>query len=139
MTDFQASAGIQGRQFTEQCDQLLTHYKFELQGRRLLRDFGVEVDQTAVSPSGTLVWFEYKGSVQGTRPGLLRTDTLKKAIANGALLAGHESRPPFVVLTSHRPEQGSAAAMLATALRLGYLSDVVCLYNPADTQRLRAL
>ena len=37
------------------------------------------------SPGGQVVWFEYKGSVQGTRPGLLRTDTLKKAIANGAL------------------------------------------------------
>ena len=83
---FQASAGIQGRQFAEQCDTLLTHLGYQLKGRRVLAEVGVEIDQEAVSPSGLLVWFEYKGSVQGSRPGLRRTDTLKKAIANGALL-----------------------------------------------------
>lgn len=139
MTDFQASAGIQGRQFTEQCDQLLRHYGFELHGKQLFAELGVEVDQTAVSPGGSLVWFEYKGSVQGNRPGLLRTDTLKKAIANGALLAAHPEPKPYVVITSHMPESGSAAAMLATALRLRYLSDAICLYNTTDTLRLRSL
>ena len=133
---FQASAGIQGRQFAEQCDTLLTHQGFELLGRRVLSDIGVEIDQEARSPRGELVWFEYKGSVQGNRPGLRRTDTLKKAIANGALL-GHLDHPaPYVVLTSHLPEAGSGAAMLAAALDLGYLSDVVCLYDPKATARL---
>ncbi len=139
MTDFQASAGIQGRQFAEQCDQLLSHYGFELRGRELLRNVGVEIDRVAESPRGTLVWFEYKGSVQGSRPGLLRTDTLKKAIANGALLAGEPDRHPYVVLTSHLPTGGSGAAMLGTALKLGYLADAICIYTPADTQRMRSL
>jgi hypothetical protein len=139
MSDFQASAGIQGRQFAEQCDQLLNHYGFELHGRELLRNVGVEIDCVALSPHGTVVWFEYKGSVQGLRPGLLRTDTLKKAIANGALLAAEVDRRPYVILTSHVPDAGSGAAMLRTALRLGYMSDVICIYSPADAQRLRAL
>jgi hypothetical protein len=136
---FQASAGIQGRQFAEQCDQLLAHYGFELHGRELLRDVGVEIDRVARSPRGNLIWFEYKGSVQGTRPGLLRTDTLKKAIANGALLAAEPDRHPYVVLTSHLPDSGSGAAMLRAALQLGYLTDAICIYAPADTQRVRAL
>lgn len=139
MSDFQASAGIQGRQFAEQCDQLLRHYGFQLHGPRLLRDVGVEIDRVADSPNGHTVWFEYKGSVQGTRPGLLRTDTLKKAIANGALLAAEPSRHPYVVLTSHLPEAGSGAAMLEVALRLGYLADAICVYTPAHTARLRSL
>ena len=84
-------------------------------------------------------WFEYKGSVQGARPGLLRTDTVKKAIANGALLAAETDRHPYVVLTSHLPDTGAGAAMLQTALRLGYLTDVVCIYAPADTHRLRLM
>jgi hypothetical protein len=139
MTDFQASAGIQGRQFAEQCDQLLIHHGYELRAGETLRGVGVEIDRVAVSPSGTLVWFEYKGSVQGTRPGLRRTDTLKKAIANGALLAAESERRPFVVLTSHLPEAGSGAAMLRAALELGYLTDVICIYTPADAQRLRSI
>lgn len=134
---FQASAGIQGRQFAEQCDTLLGHLGFELHGRMVLDDVGVEVDQVAVGSNGETVWFEYKGSVQGKRPGLRRTDTMKKAIANGALLAGRSERFPYVVITSHLPESGSGAAMLRAALELGYLSDVVCLYDPASTARLR--
>ena len=133
---FQASAGIQGRQFADQCDTLLTHLGYELRGRRVLHDVGVEVDQEAVGPTGGVVWFEYKGSVQGHRPGLRRTDTLKKAIANGALLHKLEERAPYVVITSHLPESGSGAAMLSAATELGYLSDVICLYDPAATARL---
>ena len=133
---FQASAGIQGRQFAEQCDTLLTHLGFELKGRRILAEVGVEIDQEAVSPTGRLVWFEYQGSVQGSRPGLRRTDTLKKAIANGALLRALADPAPYVVVTSHLPEAGSGAAMLAAAQRLMYFADVVCLYDPAATGRL---
>lgn len=133
---FQASAGIQGRQFAEQCDTLLAHFGFELRGRRVLTEVGVEIDQEAVSPSGTTVWFEYKGSIQGKRPGLIRTDTLKKAIANGALLRSLADPAPYVVVTSHLPEAGSGAAMLDAALRLRYFADVVCLYDPKATARL---
>lgn len=133
---FQASAGIQGRQFAEQCDTLLRHLGFELHGRRVLTEVGVEIDQEAVSPGGTTVWFEYKGSIQGNRPGLIRTDTLKKAIANGALLRALADPAPYVVVTSHLPEAGSGAAMLDAALRLRYFADVVCLYDPKATARL---
>lgn len=97
----------------------------------------MEIDQEAVSPTGTVVWFEYKGSIQGNRPGLRRTDTMKKAIANGALLRGIADPAPYVVITSHLPEAGSGAAMLSAASELGYLSDVVCLYDPASTVRLK--
>ena len=135
---FQAAAGIQGRQFAEQCDTLLTHLGYQLHGRRVLTDIGVEIDQEATSPAGTLVWFEYKGSVQGNRPGLRRTDTLKKAIANGALLRHHPDPAPYVVITSHLPEAGSGAAMLRAGTELGYLSDVVCLYDTSATARLKA-
>ena len=133
---FQASAGIQGRQFAEQCDTLLGHLGFELQGRRVLAEVGVEIDQQALSPTGRVVWFEYKGSVQGNRPGLRRTDTLKKAVANGALLRALADPAPYVVLTSHLPEAGSGAAMLQAALDLRYVADVICLYDPSATARL---
>lgn len=136
-TDFQASAGIQGRQFAEQCDTLLAHLGYRLHGRLVIAQVGVEIDQRAVSPDGVTVWFEYKGSVQGHRPGLRRTDTVKKAVANGALLGGLDDPAPYVIVTSHLPESGSGAAMLSTALRLGYLADVVCLYDPSATARLK--
>lgn len=139
MSDFQSAASIQGRQFAEQCDLLLKNSGFQLGPKVLVGAVGIEVDREAVSPSGRVIWFEYKGSIQGHRPGLMRTDTLKKAIANGALLAGVEDRPPFIVLTSHLPEAGSGLAMLEVARRLGYLDDVICIYRPGDTGRLKLL
>jgi hypothetical protein len=136
---FQSAAGEQGRQFAGQCDLLLRNYGFELGQSVVVSQIGVEIDREAISPNGETIWFEYKGSVQGTRPGLLRTDTLKKAIANGALLASLEDHPPFVVLTSHLPEAGAGLAMLNAAQSRGYVRDVICIYRPADTARLRRL
>lgn len=133
---FQASAGEQGRRFAEQCNAFLHGRGWEVAGSLRLGGVGVEIDAVATSPGGEVVWFEYKGSVQGTRPGLRRTDTLKKAIANGALIRGVEGARPFVVITSHLPEGGSGDAMLRTALTLGYLADVVCLYDPGTHARL---
>lgn len=136
---FQSAASLQGRQFADQCDVLLRMSGFELGGQVNLTHIGIEIDREAVSASGRPIWFEYKGSVQGSRPGLMRTDTLKKAIANGALLRALEDRPPFIVLTSHLPEAGAGLAMMERALELGYLDDVICIYRPADTGRLRLL
>ena len=139
MSLFQSAASLQGRQFADQCDLLLRNSGYQVGSRVLVTTIGIEIDREAVSPTGRIIWFEYKGSVQGSRPGLLRTDTLKKAIANGALLKAMGDRPPFVVLTSHLPEAGAGLAMLETAVALGYLDDVICVYKPADTVRLKRL
>ncbi len=140
MTDFQSAASKQGLQFAAQCDFLLESSGFKLEdGPLVLEDIGVEIDRVAVSRFGTTVWFEYKGSVQGKRPGLIRTDTLKKAIANGALVRSIPDHPPLVVLTSHLPSAGAGLAMLTTARRLGYLDDVICVYQPDQAARLHSL
>lgn len=139
MTNFQAAGVRQGRQFADQCDQLLRHIGFELSGSRNLRDIGVEIDQVAIVPGGREVLFEYKGSVQGSRPGLLRTDTLKKAIANGALLRAKGYSEPYVVLTSHLPAEGAGKAMLETAREAGYFDDVICIYDPGSHARLKSM
>lgn len=69
----------------------------------------------------------------------MRTDTLKKAIANGALLRSLSTPPPFVVLTSHLPKSGSGLSMLTTSLRLGYLHDVIAIFDYDAVKRLKAL
>jgi len=134
---FQAEASLQGRQFAEQCDIVLRDLGYQLAGSLNIQEVGVEIDRVATSPKSTRVWFEYKGSVRGDRPGLRRTDTLKKAIANGALIRGLKEPSPYVVLTSHLPEGGSGRAMLEASIRLGYINAVVCLYDPASVSALR--
>lgn len=138
MADFQSLAGRQGRQFSDQCDLVLESEGFALGGSLRLADLGVEIDRVATR-GGRDVWFEYKGSFRGQTPGMRRTDTVKKAIANGALIAAIPDHPPYVVLTSHAPERGSALAMVQAATQLGYLGDVICINDPAAVQRLRHL
>jgi hypothetical protein len=139
MSEFQSLAGQQGRQFSDQCDIVLRSEGYELQGALRLADVGVEIDRVAKTAQGRTVWFEYKGSFRGDTPGLRRTDTLKKAIANGALIQAITDHPPYVVLTSHVPDRGSGLAMLSTALRLGFMSDVICVNDPAAVRRLRSI
>ena len=136
MTEFQSLAGRQGRQFSDQCDLVLESEGFTLEGKLQLREIGVEIDRVALTRNGRPVWFEYKGSFRGSTPGLLRTDTTKKAIANGALLTAIPDHPPYVVLTSHLPERGAARAMLDVAVRLGYLADAICVNDPSAVRRL---
>lgn len=138
MADFQSLAGRQGRQFSEQCDLVLESEGFALGGSLRLPDIGVEIDQVA-ERGGRAVWFEYKGSFRGETPGMRRTDTVKKAIANGALIGAIPDHPPYVVLTSHVPERGSALAMIEVAIRRGLLADVICMSDPAAVRRLRDL
>jgi hypothetical protein len=64
---------------------------------------------------------------------------LKKAIANGALLLGLDEPRPFIILTSHLPEAGSALAMLEVAKRLSYIADAICAYDPRELDRLDRL
>lgn len=139
MTEFQGAASEQGRQFADQCDSLLVRKGFVLREKVRLDGIGVEIDREALSPSGRIVWFEYKGSVAGSRPGLRRTDTLKKAIANGALLKSLDDHPPYLILTSHLPETGAGFAMLDAARALDYFHDVICIYDTSQTPRLDQL
>lgn len=138
MTDFQAAASRQGRQFADQCDQALDSLDFERRGKLVLRDIGVEVDQAAATPSGRELWFEYKGSIRGDTPGLRRTDTTKKAIANAALVRTIEGAPPFIVLTSHMPERGAALAMIETAVAHEIVAAAICIYDRGWEEELRA-
>lgn len=134
---FQAAAGRQGRQFAGQCNEALGNLDFDLLGKRNLKEIGVELDQVGVAPSGAEMWFEFKGSVRGRTPGLRRTDTTKKAVANGALVRTLREPSPFIVLTSHLPQKGAALAMLNTALAAGYVTAAISIYDPGWEDELR--
>jgi hypothetical protein len=144
MTDFafQRLAGEQGRAFDAQC-RLMLAPKFEVCDKPFrVPGVGVEMDATITSTAtGREYWCEFKGSWNGTRPGMMRTDTVKKALADVLLLhVAPNDYPPCIVLTTHLPLPGSAGQqMIDTALRSGALLDIFCLSLPADMQRLWAL
>jgi hypothetical protein len=86
---------------------------------------GCEVDFRAHS-SKTFEYVEAKGGLsgEGKRPGAQRTDNVKKAIANGALIKTSNSLY-YVVYFSAKPEPGSYSDnMIKTALKHKIIDEV---------------
>lgn len=142
IADFRRRGVQQGQQFDSQCRLVLKSLGFHV-GEKPFRvpDVGIEIDAEGRGPDGCVYWFEFKGSWIGTRPGLRRSDTVKKALASAYLL--HHAQtvfPPLVVLTSHVPTPGSAGdRMVISALAAGALLDVICINDPGSLRRLAGI
>ncbi len=88
-----------------------------------LKDLGVEVDFTYKTTYDT-VYIEAKGGERGDkkRPGAKRTDSVKKAIANGALIKAEYPKVRYIVYFSDLPKHGSSShKMIKKALAAGYV------------------
>lgn len=130
--NFQALASTQGAAFDAMCRAILDDYAPSRPF--VVGSIGIEVDASVGD-----VWLEFKGSARGDYPGLRRTDTVKKAIANAALASTvHDG--PFIVMTSHLPAAGSSGErMLDAAMAVGWLADVVAISDPTAIKRLLAM
>lgn len=134
--DFQSRAARIGKAFSTWCEITLQSIGFVLHGKKLIKNSGVEVDQVVTNRSGESIYFEFKGSSKPPRPGLQRTDTVKKALCNAFLL--HKlGLGPYVVITSHKPKAGTSSAHMI-ALAEDVLFDVICISIEEDFERLRS-
>lgn len=124
--EFQAAAGRQGRIFEAQVEGQLLATGWAVIARNWVQPtVRVEVDLVAVAPDGQEWWIECKGSWLSAsgRNGLLRTDTMRKAIASAALLATLPDPHPFMLVTSQLPI-GPGALWLDIARERGWIAAV---------------
>lgn len=128
---FQAAASQQGAMFDAQCRYLLKDAGWDIDPRPfVVPAAGVEID-CAARKDGLLLWIEFKGSWRGIQPGMVRTDTTKKAIVSGFLLKVAGIATPYVIVTSHLPLAGSAGDTMARlALESGAVAAIVCINEP---------
>lgn len=109
---FQSKGKLQGDLFERESELAVALAGFEIAGLRVdIPDAGVEADIIAHNKHGIAFYITCKGSLQGERPGCLRTDTLKKAIAEAYCLS-RAGFNPTLLLASHLPEDGRGATML---------------------------
>ena len=135
-------ASKQGKVFEDACRALLTAQRHQVSEKPFrVEALGIEIDAEVVTRRGTTYWAEFKGSWQGKRPGLQRTDTVKKALANGFLVATAPTQyPSVIILTSHLPVADSSGdRMLAAALAAGAIADVFNINDISDVARLAGL
>lgn len=126
MNGFQSRASTQGRSFHEAVKVYLHIERWGILRERWRHpNVDVEVDIVAEHPiSGREWWIECKGSWEGTRPGLARTDTLMKALCSGALLALVDDRKPYMIVASHPPKEHSAGARWLERAKGIYVDEV---------------
>ncbi len=132
--DFQKRASAVGTVFSNFCRITLESIGFKLLGRALIDEAGIEIDEVVENRQGEPIYFEFKGSSTPPRPGMMRTDTVKKALCN-AFLMDRLGIGPYVVITSHIPAEGSSGDKMLKCAK-GVCFDVISLLNPADMQRL---
>lgn len=140
MDNFQSLSTKQGKMAEDIAEITLASCGFTDFRRKEKLDCGVEVDLIASNQEGNDFYFEVKGSWNGSRPGLLRTDTLKKAIANGYLISLLTGRC-LTILTTNAPTLTKTGREPATVQMLRVLPRTVifdCI-EFSQTSRLRWL
>jgi Holliday junction resolvase-like predicted endonuclease len=124
-----------GAAFEDSVAQVFSICGYTVVGRRVWIGDAGEVDLWLRSPTGLEFFVECKGSYQGPRPGLMRTDTVDKAIARCLRLASLADQGPLLLVTSHLPQGGVAAHNLdwlcrsvpLTVLQLSPARELLCL------------
>lgn len=114
--DFQKFASEQGEIFRDSCIKALGYAGFDVIDTEFaVPDVGLTLDIHVRNQRSIDFLIECKGSMRGARPGCMRTDTARKAIANAYLLNLSEVEPyfpPILLMTSHVASGGAALAML---------------------------
>ena len=93
----------------------------------ILEEIGVEADFAYKGYSKEQVYVEAKGGSRGVskRPGAQRTDNVKKAVANGALIKAEYPHTKYIVYFSDLPKKnGASDKMLKKAVLAGYIDSV---------------
>jgi hypothetical protein len=126
--NFQSESKKSGDAFEELVYQDLVSRGFDcIQPNVYIEGAGCEVDFVAYDSKYDLVeYVEAKGGLDGDgkRPGAKRTDNVKKAIANGALIQTVDIGAYYVVYFSAEPNEGYATEMIDTALKHDIIDEV---------------
>jgi len=132
MTLFQAESKKSGDHFEDiVMSKLIDKGYASIQKNVFISDAGVEVDFFADGH-----YIEAKGGNNGDkkRPGAKRTDSVKKAIANGALIKAVKPNAHYKVYFSSKPIPNSSSdIMIKVALNAKIIDEVIYIENPLYT------
>jgi len=134
MNNFQSQSKKSGDAFEELVHADLVNRGFtNIDRNYCFEDAGCEVDFRAHSETYT-EYVEAKGGLagEGKRPGAQRTDNVKKAIANGALIKTYNTLY-YVVYFSAKPETGSYSDNMIKVALKNKIIDEVRYLEPKDS------
>lgn len=128
ITNFQAESKKSGDEFEAIVEKDLISRGFT----KIIKNFyvsgtGCEVDFLAETETGQVEYVESKGGKAGEkkRPGAKRTDNVKKAIANAALIKARYPDIIYIVyFSAHQDRNTYSDEMIKTALEFGLIDEV---------------
>jgi hypothetical protein len=127
MKNFQSESKKSGDEFEHLVEQdLISRNGFIVGKDYCVKELGIELDYIADLPHRT-EYVEAKGGNPGgkKRPGAQRTDNVKKAVCNGALLKHINKSAYYVIYFSAPPKPNSYSDnMIKSALTAGYVDEV---------------
>lgn len=127
MTNFQSESKKSGNEFEDLVEQDLICRGGAIVGKDYcVKEIGIELDYIVDFPART-EFVEAKGGRSGgkKRPGAKRTDNVKKAVCNGALLKHLYNNAYYVIYFSSPPNPNSYSYnMIVTALDAGYVDEI---------------
>lgn len=127
MINFQSESKKTGDEFESLVEKDLISRDAIIVGKDYyVKELGIELDYIADLPDRT-EYVEAKGGRTGgkKRPGAQRTDNVKKAVCNGALLKYLYRSAYYVIYFSAPPKPNSYSDnMIKTALEAGYVDEV---------------
>lgn len=135
--DFQRRAVEHGYLFEDIGRNALRKLNFNLHGPVVIDELGIEIDEHISNQNGISFFCEFKGSWEGKRPGMKRTDTAKKGLLSGYMLIHEGGYPPFIIITNNLPEAGSASdKMVRAATRHKALFGIFSIEKEDDLRHL---
>jgi hypothetical protein len=139
--NFQGRSSKVGKQFHKECMDLLKNLGFDyVDEYHVLHDYGVEIELIYNNRNNISLFFDASGTDEdkpaSERPGFLRTDNVKKTIANGFLIS-RATGNPVIALTSHVPQSNSSSGKMLNAAGRHAILDVICIYDEEDVRKLQ--
>ena len=126
-SNFQSESTASGKEFEDLVNEDLLSRGYTILGNNVkIPEVGINVDYIA-EKDGVVEYGEDKGGKAGNkkRPGAQRTDNVKKAICNGALLKTKYPNANYVIYFSAKPKKGkSSDLMINTAIAAGYVNEI---------------
>lgn len=141
--DFQARSSKEGKAAQHYAEETLVEAGFVIAAKNArLRGLGVVVNLSARDADGSLWHFDVSGAFTTTRGGLLRTDTVWKALGRAHVVANNKQQPnlrgvPYVLISSHLPRPGSEGEVALRAAGPLAVFDVISMQSAIDFERLR--
>jgi hypothetical protein len=138
LTDFQSRATAEGRTAQAIAESVVVGAGFTVQARNDVHAAaGATINLIATDAAGSQWFFDITGSFTSPRAGLLRTDTVWKALGRASTLSAAGVRP-IVFLTTNLPERGSVGDRALHSVAGSTFFDAIEMLGVHGKARLRA-